>query len=63
MPKTIVLNGKRIAWKEVLRLRQEQLANERKAKQPALFELKNDKRPAAHKKASGRYQEPTLFET
>jgi hypothetical protein len=61
--KTIVINGKRIAWKEVLRLRQEQLAKERKKTQPALFELRDDKRPASHKTASGRYESPTLSDT
>jgi hypothetical protein len=29
--------------------------------QPALFELKNDCRPAGERTAAGRYQEPTLF--
>jgi hypothetical protein len=28
--------------------------------QPALFELKDDHRPAAERTAAGRYQEPTL---
>jgi hypothetical protein len=29
--------------------------------QPALFELKEDYRPAAERTAAGRYCEPTLF--
>jgi hypothetical protein len=61
--KTVVIHGERIAWKDVLRLRREQLEKARKREQPALFELRNDRRPPTHKRAAGRDTEPTLFET
>ena len=40
----VVINGQRIAWCEVLKLRREQRKAERQP-QPTLFEMKDDKRP------------------
>ena len=60
-PKTIEINGARVPWRELLRLRREQRKAARTS-QPALFELKDDARPASQKTAAGRYSEPTLFE-
>jgi len=37
-----------------------QLAERAKAKQPTLFELKDDYRPPAERTAAGRYLEPSL---
>jgi hypothetical protein len=59
--KTIVINGKRIAWKTVLQLRKEQIAKAKKAEQPALFELRDDSRPPAQKSAADRYLQRHLF--
>jgi hypothetical protein len=42
-------------------LRQEQRRAAAKAAQPALFELREDVRPATQRTAAGRYLEPSLF--
>jgi len=55
----IEIDGKRYAWRDLLKLRREQRKAARQA-QPALFELKDDKRPASQ--AQSRFREPTLFE-
>lgn len=60
-PKFIEIDGKRIAWREVLQRRREQLQAMAKAETPALFELKEDHRPIAERTAAGRYREPSLF--
>lgn len=60
-PKTLDVNGVRIPWRELLRMRREQRKASRVA-QPALFELKDDTRPPTQRTASGRLAEPTLFE-
>jgi hypothetical protein len=59
--KTVEINGVRMLWRDVLKLRREQEKQARQP-QPALFELKDDCRPPSQKKADGRFQEPTLFE-
>jgi hypothetical protein len=61
MHKFIDIDGKRHAWKDILRLRREQLEMQRRAQQPMLFELRDDCRPASQQSAAGRYKEPTLF--
>jgi hypothetical protein len=61
MMKSIVIDGKRHSWKELLKLRREQRKAARQA-QPALFELKDDQRPTSQRTASSRFREPTLFE-
>jgi hypothetical protein len=61
MLKFINIDGKRYAWKDILRLRRQQLAAQRRAQQPTLFELRDDCRPASQQSAAGRYEEPTLF--
>ena len=43
-PKFIVIDGKRIAWRDLLKLRREQREAAQIA-QPVLFELKDDTRP------------------
>ena len=60
-PKFIEIDGKRFLWRDVLQLRREQIQAYAKAQQPALFELKEDRRPAAECTAVGRYLEPSLF--
>jgi hypothetical protein len=59
-PRFLVIEGKRYLWKEILRLRREQ---RKAARQPqlALFDLKEDYRPASQRTAYGRFTEPTLF--
>ena len=44
-----------------MRLRREQRQAAVDPEQPALFELREDCRPAADCTAAGRYLEPTLF--
>jgi hypothetical protein len=57
----IVIDGKRHLWRDVLRHRREQVRAAANARQPALFELKDDRRPPAERTAAGRYLEPSLF--
>jgi hypothetical protein len=59
-PTFIVIDGKRYAWRDILRLRRDQRKAMRHA-QLTLFELKHDRRPASQQTADGRYEEPTLF--
>jgi len=59
----ITIDGKRHLWRDILKLRREQLQSAARAKQPALFELIDDFRPPAERTAAGRYQEPNLFES
>jgi hypothetical protein len=56
----IVIDGKRYAWRDLLKLRREQRKAARQT-QLTLFELKDDRRPATQRTADGRYAEPTLF--
>jgi hypothetical protein len=58
----IVIDGKRHLWRDILKLRRDQLRAHANAKQPALFELKDDWRPPAERTAAGRYLEPNLFD-
>jgi hypothetical protein len=60
-PRFIEIDGKRHLWRDIVRLRQEQRRAAAKAQQPALFELRDDSRPATHRTAAGRYREPSLF--
>jgi hypothetical protein len=60
-PKSIEIDGKRIAWRDLLALRRAQRKAARTS-QPALFELVEDSRPKSQATASGRFSEPTLFE-
>lgn len=58
--RTIVIDGKQYDWKEIRRLRREQIQAVRKP-QLTLFELKEDTRPASQRSVEGRYTEPLLF--
>lgn len=60
-PKFIEIDGKRLLWRDVLRLRREQRQACASAAQPALFELHEDRRPPSERTASRRYLEPSLF--
>jgi hypothetical protein len=59
-PAFIVIDGKRHAWKDILKLRRDQ---RKAARQPqlTLFEVKEDSRPASQRTAEGRFTEPLLF--
>ena len=56
----VTIDGKRYAWREILKLRREQRKEARQAQSP-LFELKEDRRPQSQKTSAGRFKEPTLF--
>jgi hypothetical protein len=60
-PRFIEIDGKRHLWRDIVKLRQEQRHVAAKAQQPALFELREDCRPATDRSAAGRYREPSLF--
>jgi hypothetical protein len=51
-------------WQRICELRGQQLEvwNAAQPRQLALFELKDDRRPASERSAAGRYAEPTFFE-
>ena len=59
-PKFLIIEGKRIAWRDILKMRLEQ--RQQQPQQPTLFPLKEDARPASQRTAAGRYAEPLLFE-
>src|SRR5580700_4410203 len=59
--KFIEIDGKRYLWSDLLGLRREQKKAQARVVQPPLFELKNDRRPAADRTASDRYRAPSLF--
>ena len=61
LPRFIDIDGKRYLWRDLLQLRRDQLAAIAKAEQPALFELRDDSRPAPERSAAGRYLQPGLF--
>ena len=62
-PGTILIGGHAYSWRQICELRRQQLEAWRaeQARQLALFELKDDRRPLAERTAAGRYAEPTLF--
>ena len=62
-PKFIDIDGKRHLWRDIVKLRQEQLraAAEAQPVQPPLFELHEDFRPITERNAVARYLEPSLF--
>jgi hypothetical protein len=60
-PTFIEIDGKRLVWRDLVEKRREQLRAAAKARQPALFELRDDSRPACERTAAKRYLEPSLF--
>ena len=62
-PDTIMIDGRAHSWRWILDLRRAQIETWKAAQpqQPALFELREDSRPAAERTTAGRYQEPTLL--
>lgn len=59
-----MLGGRAYSWRQLCELRRQQLEVARKARgtQSALFELREDHRPANQRTASGRYAEPGLLD-
>ena len=62
MSRFIDIDGRRYLWRDILRMRREQLAAIAKAKQPALFAMREDSRPLTARTASSRYLAPSLFD-
>ena len=60
-PRHIVIDGRAYVWRELVKMRREQLQAHARRKQLTLFEMKEDHRPEAHRTAAGRYQQPSLF--
>ncbi len=62
-PDIILVGGHAYSWQAICELRRQQLEvwKAAQARQLALFELKDDSRPAAERTAARRYREPTLF--
>lgn len=58
-PRTIEIAGRRYAWRELVELRRAQATQ--KAEQPALFDLREDRRPPGERTAAERYSAPSLF--
>lgn len=62
-PRTILIDGNLYQWRDIIELRRTQLDAHRKAQeQSALFDLIEDQRPKSQRTASGRYNEPLLFD-
>ncbi len=59
LPKTVVIEGKRYPWRDILKLRREQ--RHEQPTQQTLFELRDDARPGSQRTAGGRFAEPMLF--
>ena len=62
-PDIIIIDGRAYSWRALLEVRRQQLDAWKAAQpqQPALFELRLDRRPESERSASGRYAEPTLL--
>lgn len=57
----IDIDGKRYLWRDILEMRREQKKAYASVQQPALFELKYDRRPTEERTVARRYREPSLF--
>ena len=55
----IDIEGRRYLWRDLVALRRAQAKPA--SEQPALFELRDDHRPAGERDAAERYREPSLF--
>ena len=62
-PDIILIGGHAYRWQEICDFRRQQLEARKAAqfRQLALFDLKEDCRPAAKRTVAGRFVEPTLF--
>jgi hypothetical protein len=61
---TLIVDGHAYSWRRLCELRRAQIEAQNRARlrQLALFELREDSRPASQGDAAGRYLEPTLFD-
>ena len=57
-PDTLIVDGRAYSWQRLIELRRQQLeaCKAEQARQLTLFELKDDRRPAAERTAAGRYR-------
>lgn len=64
IPDTFIIDGRAYSWRRLREMRQQQLETLRKARgtQPALFELRDDRRPKRERTTAGRYCEPSLLD-
>ena len=62
-PDTLVVDGHAVSRRHLCRLRRQQIQEWKKHRpdQPALFEMKEDARPMAERRATGRYRKPSLL--
>lgn len=62
-PDTILIDGHAYSWQQICEIRRQQLEawKASQARQLALFELKDDTRPASERTTAGRYLEPSLL--
>ena len=58
--RSVIIDGVRYFWRDILRMRREQQKRERQP-QPTLFELHDDIRPALERTARERFLNPSLF--
>ena len=59
LPRFVEIDGRRYLWRNLIALRRAQAMPE--PEQPALFELREDRRPPGERNAAERYLEPSLF--
>jgi hypothetical protein len=64
-PDILIVDGHAFSWRRLAELRRQQLEvwQAEQARQLALFELKDDRRPASECTAAKRYREPSLFQS
>jgi hypothetical protein len=64
MPDILIVDGHAFSWRRLVDLRraQPEAWKDAEARQPALFDLKTDRRPRSERTAAGRYREPSLLE-
>ena len=62
-PDTVIFEGRAYSWRALMQARRSQVEAYRKAsaQQPALFEVREDRRPAPERSSAGRYREPSLL--
>jgi hypothetical protein len=58
-PRFIEIDGRRYLWRDLVALRRAQATPAER--QPALFPLREDYRPAGERNVAERYSEPNLF--
>jgi len=61
---TLIIEGRAYSWQQLRAMRREQAEARRAAqgRQLALFELKDDARPAFERRASDRYEQPSMLD-